>query len=275
MLLVYFASIAAIICTWLLWRKMRTILRARRRTRLLAQPLPTEWQALLQRYVALYLRLPGELREKLHGQINYFLQDKHFVGRNGQQIDDKIRLTIAGNACLLALGHEREIFTNFKTILVYPEAFIAKQVSHDGSIVHHAKTARAGESWHRGPLVLSWQAVLQGSIDGYDGHNVVLHEFAHKLDEENITTNGTPLLRDSSHYAQWVEVLNKEYGEFLQRVERRSNKVIDAYGAESPPEFFAVASETFFEKPVLMQQRLPDLYEQLQRYYAVDPASWH
>ena len=183
-------------------------------------------------------------------------------------------MTIAGNACLLVLGHEHDIFPNFKTILVYPETFVAKQVSYDGPVVQHAHSARAGESWHRGPLVLSWHDVLQGSIDGYDGHNVVLHEFAHKLDEENIASNGTPLLRELSHSPQWVEVLNREYGEFLQRVERGTNKVIDAYGAVSPPEFFAVASESFFEKPLLMQQRLPDLYQQLARYYGLDPASW-
>ena len=137
----------------------------------------------------------------------------------------------------------------------------------------HSKAA-FGLANHGTAALLSYLGVMCGSLDGEDGHNVVLHEFAHKLDEENLTTNGMPILRNREQYASWVEVLNKEYEEFLNRVDRKKNKVIDEYGAVSPPEFFAVATEYFFEKGPIMAARLPELYKQLQDYYSVDPASW-
>ena len=115
---------------------------------------------------------------------------------------------------------------------------------------------------------------MRGSLNNSDGHNVVLHEFAHKLDEENEIMNGLPVLRDSSHYAEWAEVLSKEFDSLLIRVDRGTNSVIDAYGAVSPSEFFAVATESFFEKPLLMKNKLPDLYQQFRRFYNLDPAVW-
>ena len=123
-------------------------------------------------------------------------------------------------------------------------------------------------------MVLSWSNVNHGSLNSDDGHNVVLHEFAHKLDEENEIMNGLPVLRDSSHYADWAKVLSKEYDSLLIRVEHSTNSVIDAYGAVSPVEFFAVATESFFEKPLQMKQKLPELYEQFKIFYNLDPAKW-
>ena len=122
--------------------------------------------------------------------------------------------------------------------------------------------------------MLSWSDVLRGAANPGDGYNVVLHEFAHKLDEENSGTNGQPILRQTGHYREWAEVLGREYREFADRVQRRKNRVLDEYGLTSPAEFFAVATESFFEKGGSMKRRLPDLYEQLRKYYAVDPASW-
>jgi len=116
--------------------------------------------------------------------------------------------------------------------------------------------------------------VVQGAANAGDGYNVVLHEFAHKLDEENNGTNGQPILHEVSHYREWADVLGREYTQFADRVSRRKNKVIDEYGLTSPPEFFAVATESFFEKAASMQRKLPDLYEQLKKYYRVDPAAW-
>jgi Mlc titration factor MtfA (ptsG expression regulator) len=115
---------------------------------------------------------------------------------------------------------------------------------------------------------------VHGAANAGDGYNVVLHEFAHKLDEENNGTNGQPILHEVGDYREWAEVLGREYEQFAERVSRRKNKVIDEYGLTSPPEFFAVATESFFEKASSMQRKLPDLYEQLKKYYRVDPASW-
>ena len=273
-LAVYSVMVAGALIGYLLWRLLRKAWLKRRRAQLYASPFSADWPAVLEQHVALYSRLPAALRDKLHGHINYFLADKQLVGRNGQVVTDEIKLIIAANACLLIMNRNDAIFPGFKTILIYPDTYVAKQVSFEGDVKVSKNSVRAGESWHGGPVVLSLSDVMRGSLNGEDGHNVVLHEFAHKLDEENLTTNGMPILRNREQYANWIEVLSKEYEEFLSRVDRKKNKVIDEYGAVSPPEFFAVATESFFEKGPAMAERLPELYKELQDYYGVDPASW-
>ena len=245
-----------------------------RRNRLLQTPLSSEYITLLENNVPLYTRLPKELRETLQGCINHFLDEKVFVGCDGLAINDEIRLVIAANACMLLVNSKMKHFPGFETILVYPDTYIAKNVRYDGLVEVHEHSTRAGESWYRGPIVLSLADVVRGSNNEHDGHNVVLHEFAHKLDEENGVMDGLPVLRESAHYKEWAEVLTREYDEFLERVKRGKNKVIDEYGAVSAPEFFAVATESFFEKSKQMKKRLPGLYQQLQTYYGLDPAAW-
>jgi len=274
-LTLYFLSVLGLLLgSWLLWL-LRAKLRRSHIARLYSAVLKPEYIAILQRNVSLYARLPEPLVHILHGHINYFLDDKEFVGCNGQSISDEVRLTIAGNACLLILKKPAPIFSGFKTILVYPEPYRAQQTSYDGLVKISSHSNRAGESWHRGPIVLAWSDVLHGSRNEFDGHNVVLHEFAHKLDEENHLMDGLPILREAADYANWSKTLNREYGEFLARVEQHKNSVIDNYGATSAVEFFAVITESFFEKPQQMQRKLPALYEQLAHYFDLDPATWH
>ncbi len=245
-----------------------------RRNHLFQQPLSSDQISVLENNVPLYTRLPEESRQTLQGCINYFLDKKVFVGREGLEITDEIRLIIAANACMLIVNNRNRYFSGFETILVYPDTYIAKEVSYDGMVEVHKDVARAGESWYRGPIVLSLTDVLRGSDNEHDSHNVVLHEFAHKLDEENGVMDGLPVLRESAHYKEWAEVLSQEYDEFLDRVDRGKNRVIDEYGAVSAPEFFAVATESFFEKSEQMRKRLPELYKQLQTFYGLDPAEW-
>lgn len=245
-----------------------------RRNRLFQEPLSAEHIAILEDNVPLYTRLPKELRSTLQGCINYFLDEKVFVGCNGLEITDETRLIVAANACMLLVNRRMKRFPGFKTILVYPDTYVARNVSYDGLVEVHGDSTRAGESWYRGPIVLSLSDVVRGSSNERDGHNVVLHEFAHKLDEENGVMDGLPVLRESAHYKAWAEVLTREYDEFLKRVKRGNNKVIDEYGTVSAPEFFAVASESFFEKSQQMKNRLPELYKQLQTFYGLDPAEW-
>jgi len=218
--------------------------------------------------------LSPDLREALHGRINVFLDEKEFIGCGGLEITDEIRITIAGNASILLLGRDRRCFPGFTSILVYPDTYIAKEINYEGLVEIHEDSARAGESWQRGPVVLSWADVLHDTSEQDDGHNVVLHEFAHKLDEENEIMDGLPVLRDSTHYRKWAEILSREYVALQSRVERGADTVLDEYGAFSPPEFFAVATETFFEQPRQMKNRLPELYEQLKIFYNLDPAAW-
>ncbi len=269
-ILVLFGLIIAALLAWMIWQQFRRS----RRNKLFLTPLPREWLQILEENVSLYSLLPPQLREELHGRINIFLDEKIFIGCAEFQITDEVRITIAGNACLLLLKRDRRCFPGFTSILVYPDTYVAKTVKYDGLIKIDDDSVRAGESWHRGPVVLSWADVMRGTLHHGDGHNVVLHEFAHKLDEENEIMDGLPVLRDRTHYAQWAEVLSKEYESLLIRVDEGSNSVIDGYGAVSPAEFFAVATESFFEKPAQMKNKLPDLYHQFKTFYDLDPASW-
>ena len=257
-----------------LYLVIKPMLLQKRRMRLRRQPLPQGVEEVLSRNVGLYSLLPDEQREQLHGHINVFLDEKRFLGVGGQQITSEVAITIAGIACMLLLNREPSYFPGFSSILVYPDIYEADQVDYDGMVETRKRSRRAGESWHRGPVVLSWSSVLQGALNAGDGYNVVLHEFAHKLDEENNGTNGQPILHATGHYQEWAEVLGREYRSFGDRVARRKNKVMDEYGLTSPAEFFAVATESFFEKSMAMRKRLPDLYDQLKKFYAIDPASW-
>ncbi|MGV6826714.1 MAG: M90 family metallopeptidase [bacterium] len=245
-----------------------------RRNLLLQKALSPEQITFLEKNVPLYARAPKALRESLHGCINYFLDEKFFVGREGLVITDAIRLIVAANACLLIVNSRKRYFSEFKTIIIYPDTYVATETIYDKSLEVKQDSTRAGESWYRGPIVLSLGDVVRGSQNDTDGHNVVLHEFAHKLDEETGVMNGLPILRDGSHYKEWADVLTREYDEFLDRVDRGKNKVIDEYGAVSASEFFAVATESFFEKPDQMKKELPDLYEQLRTLFGLDPAEW-
>ncbi|MFK7793803.1 MAG: zinc-dependent peptidase [Gammaproteobacteria bacterium] len=263
---------AAIIVVCLTWYTRKRII-ANKRSQLFDTPLSNDWILLLEDNVTLYKRLPNSFKTQLHGCIQLFLNEKEFIGR-GIEITQQIRLTIAGNACMLLMHGQKRSFPGFTSILVYPDTYVAKQISHDGSLESSEDSHRAGESWFRGPIVLSWGDSLRGSLNAQDGHNVVIHEFAHKLDEQSGSMDGLPVLRENAHYADWANVLGKEFTSLKYRSQRGKNSVMDEYGTVSPPEFFAVASESFFEKSKQMKKKLPDLYEQLSRFYNLDPADW-
>jgi len=269
-LLFLITFILAIIALWYL----RDHLAAKRIEKLLNTPLDTDAIATLQKHVPIYTKLPQELRQELHGHINVFLANKQFYGNQGVNITDELRMVLAGNACLLLLQGTQRRFTGFSSIIIYPAAYVADDIRHDGLVTSETKSVRAGESWMRGPVVLSWADVLKGSHNAEDGNNVVIHEFAHKLDEQSGHMNGLPVLNNKAHYKAWSKVLNEEFNALNTRAKKRHNKVLDAYGTVSPAEFFAVASESFFEKPALMHAKLPDLYLQLRTFYNIDPASW-
>ncbi|MEC4684995.1 MAG: M90 family metallopeptidase [Nitrospirota bacterium] len=134
-------------------------------------------------------------------------------------------------------------------------------------------SARLGESWNSGELVLAWDHVKQESVDIRDGHNVVLHEFSHQLDQEDGRADGGPILDRGSSYVAWARILGREYGELVEKVKKHYKDVIDSYGATNPAEFFAVITEAFFKKPAKLKQKHPALYEELKLYYKMDPPS--
>lgn len=269
-LLILFTVVFSIIALWYLRRHLRRT----RIEKLFNTPLDAQHIDTLQIHMTIYTKLPQALRDELHGHINVFLADKQYFGKEDVVITDEMRVIIAGNACLLLLQGQQRRFTGFSSIIIYPSAYVAKDIKSDGLVTSESQSLRSGESWMRGPVVLSWEDVLKGS-NNTDGHNVVIHEFAHKLDEQSGHMNGLPVLNNRAHYQEWGKVLNAEFNALHDRASTGRNKVLDAYGTVSPAEFFAVASESFFEKPVQMHERLPELYQQLQTFYNIDPATWH
>lgn len=258
------------VIAWVAWRMFRRS----KREKAFNRRFPEAWIRILERNVPLYRALPKALRSQLHSHVNVFLEEKTFVGCGGLQISDEIKVTVTAQACMLLLNRITDYYPGFTTILVYPDTYVAREVMTEGMLETVEEHARAGESWHRGPVVLSWEDVLRSADGEFTGENVVLHEFAHKLDEENERLDGLPVLGDRGQYNSWARVLKSEFESLKESIERDEPTILDDYGAESPSEFFAVATETFFERPRDMAAHHPQLYEQLRRFYSVDPASW-
>ena len=254
-------------------RMMFGFFKRRRRKRLLETPFPARWLTTIERNVRFYACLPDADRRELQGLVQIFMAEKSFEGCGGLELTDEIKVTIAAQACLLLLHRQTDIYPRLVTILVYPSAYLAKGVKQiRGPIVLEGESARLGESWPSGVVVLSWNDVRSGASDIHDGQNLVLHEFAHQLDREDGAINGTPLLEQRSQYVTWGRVLSEEF-ERLQRDSWAGRAtVLDEYGATDPAEFFAVATECFFEKPRVLKKRHPALYDELKSFYRQDPA---
>ncbi len=243
--------------------------------KVLAEPFPTEWRRILQRNLPVYRRMPTDLQLQLKRDIRQFIHEKYFSGHAGLEITDEMRVTIAASACLLILNRKTGVYPGLKYILVYPGAFAVERESVDESGLSRMNYRHLmGESWSAGKVVLSWEDVLRGNRDFKDGTNVALHEFAHQLDHETGSTNGAPLLGSRASYRRWAKVLTNEFEKLQQAAYHGDRTLLDHYGATEPAEFFAVVTETFFELPHLMQQKHPELFEQLQKYYRVNPTDW-
>jgi Mlc titration factor MtfA (ptsG expression regulator) len=255
---------------------MISLWRSRRRERLRRRPFPAEWREIIDRNVPLVQRLSPADREELYGHIQVFIAEKHFEGCGGLELTDEIRVTIAAQACVLLLHRDTDYYPRVTSILVYPSTYVAEEErSIGGGIWEEGGEARLGHTHERmGVIVLAWDAALHGSRIRDDGPNVVLHEFAHQLDFENSSTDGTPALDSRQQYMSWARVLGAEY-EQLRRVDAAGGEsFLDTYGAQNPAEFFAVVTEMFFERPFELKARHPELYGELGRFYRQDPASF-
>jgi Mlc titration factor MtfA (ptsG expression regulator) len=248
-------------------------LKRRRRARAVAAPFPDEWRAYLQKNVGLYALLTEAEQQKLHDDLRIFIAETTFEGCGGLEITDEIKVTIAAQASLLLLGFHHDYFERVHTVLVYPRGFRSPEGWAGPDGVVHLDVGYLGEAWHHGTVILAWDAVLTGGRDPRDGRNVVLHEFAHQLDYLDGLADGVPPLRTRAQYRKWHEVMTAEYAQLVAESEHGRPKVLDAYGATNPAEFFAVATECFFEKPVQMRRRHPQLYEVLKDYFCQDTAA--
>jgi Mlc titration factor MtfA (ptsG expression regulator) len=227
------------------------------------QPFPADWRALLEANVSPYCRLPAAGRSTLEKHVRVFLAEKHFEGCGGLEITEEMRVTIAGYACLLLLHDPAGFYPHLGTVVLYPKSFATPLVdTNHAGVVTETIEERLGESWQEGTVVLAWDAVEE-MLGGESGDcNVIIHEFAHQIDTH------------LSHRPRWQELLSAE--QLRQRSTRRRGRpaVLDPYALTSAAELFAVASETFFMRPIRLKANHPELYSELQAVYGVDPASW-
>ncbi len=238
----------------------------RRRRRRFDTPFPVAWLPYVEA-LPFYGTLTPTEQERLRHILRVLAEEKRWEGCGGLAITDEVKVTIAAQAALLVLNFDDDYYPGVQTILVYPSAFIVDYDADGHPDVH------LGEAWDDGPVVLAWDSAAHGAADHRDGINVVLHEFAHKLDQVDDLSDGTPALRDREAYVRWKEVMTQEYERLIRNDEAGHATLLDPYGAGNPAEFFAVATECFFEEARQLRREHPALYELFRDYYRQDPAT--
>ena len=262
-------AIAVVAIGVLAWLIGAPLWRARRRAAVMAQPLPAASAFAIDRNVPAVRNLPPELRARLESLMAAFLAEKEFIGCNGLVVTDEMRATIAAMACLLVLGR-RGHYDQLHSVLVYPTPFwVEDEVEDEAGVVEKRRRVLSGEAWESSRIILSWEDVLEAARYPGEGYNVALHEFAHYLDAE-----GLGLGTGERTVAEWADELAGEFESLLDAVDRGEYTFLDPYAAEDEAEFFAVATEDFFERSAELRAAHPRLYTLLREFYAVDPAAW-
>jgi len=272
--LFFLAAILLAVTAWLL---REPLFRGWRRRRIRARPFPPEWRHILRQRVPLVAGMRADQQLQLKKHIQVFLAEKPFIGCAGLEVTEEMRVVVAAQACLLLLDRRTDHFAATTQVLLYPGAFVVDRERTDAlGLAHRDRRALSGESWSAGQVILSWDDVLQGAADPRDGHNVVIHEFAHRLDQDNGgVANGAPALAGARRRARWARVMHAEYGALRDRLDREQPGLIDPYAASDPAEFFAVVSEAYFECPSQLAEQHPALFDVLKDCYRVDPRDWH
>ena len=251
-----------------------TLARLWRRQRIVRRPFPAAWRDIVRRHVPLVRELPAAQQLRLKKHIQVLLQEVPFIGCAGLEVTERMRVTIAAQAAFLLLGRGGS-FGNLREVLVYPGHFVVPRTEPGaGGVVHEGRDVLAGQSWQRGQVIVAWAAVEDGAADPHDGANVVMHEFAHQLDQATGPANGAPYVGRGAIQRDWARVMNLEFNALVARLANEEPSLIDPYAATSPAEFFAVTTELFFERPSALAAERPALYEQLKRCYRLDPSAW-
>ncbi len=285
-----------------LWRRWQ-------RHRLGARPFPAAWRKLLQRQFPLYNHLPPPLQKRLQAMVQVFVAEKPIIGCQGLVVTNDMRVLLAAQACVPVLelhSHSSAStpalaspttnpYPELREVLLYPGAFVVTAQHHQpGGVVSQGPEVRLGESWQEGRVVLSWEATRLGALSGQwrpkkhpatptgpanashapAGHNVVMHEFAHQLDQATGPANGAPTLRRGQSATTWAQVFQRAFEDLRWLADAGEPTLIDPYGATAPEEFFAVVTETFFMQPTALATQHPELYAQLRQYYQLDPQGW-
>jgi len=247
----------------------------RRRNKLLEKPFPEGWTTILAENVAAYRLLDTDEQERLRQLVQVFIAEKNWEGCGGLELDDEIRVTIAGSACLMLLGRDHDLFKEVESLLVYPSAVLHKEqrsVMDPGLKPTRGDQAVLGLAVHGGAVVLAWDSVLHGARDPRDGHNVVIHELAHKIDFLDGDADGTPDMGFAERRT-WAAAFAPAFQAHKDRAERGKRSFLSDYAVTNEAEYFAVASEAFFEKPRDLARELPDVYACLRDYYRLDLAA--
>ena len=240
-------------------------------------PFSPEWETILASNVPHYRYLHTDEQRTMQRMIQQFVAEKTWEGCGGLELTDEIRVTIAAEACLLQLGLPHDCYRTVESLLIYPSTVVLPE-RHPGVFEQISGPVREqlpilGQAWRRGPVILVWDAVLHDARHPEQGHNVVYHEFAHKLDMLDGTADGTPPLAGREQMDQWITVCNREFIRLRALAAKGQKTFLDAYGTTNEAEFFAVATEEFFDRPLRLQQHAPDLYRVLGSYYGQDPAA--
>jgi MtfA peptidase len=247
----------------------------RRRRHLLAQPFPPTWLAILEANVAAYGRLDEPERARLRDLVQVFVAEKHWEGAGGLELTDEIRVTIAGTGCQLLLGRDHDLFRNLVTIVVYPSTVVLPPqpvgvfTFPRGPV---SATPVVGEATHVGTVVLAWDNALGGARDARDGRNTVIHEFAHQIDLLDGTADGTPPL-DRGEARRWGRVFEPAFLAHKARAARGEPSLLRDYAVTNEAEYFAVATEVFFEEPGALRDELPEVHAALRDFYGLDLAA--
>jgi Mlc titration factor MtfA (ptsG expression regulator) len=250
--------------------------RDRRRAEAQKRPFPSEWETILRANVAHYCMLNDGERDELRSMIQVFLEEKHWEGCGGLELTDEIRVTISAQACLLQLGLPHDYYPDVESILVYPSTVVLPE--HRPGVFERVEgplepsVPILGQALNWDTVILVWDAALHGSRHPEQGHNLVYHEFAHKLDMLDGAADGTPPIADRAQFAEWVAVCSREFLRLRRMAEAGHETFLDAYAAKNEAEFFAVATEEFFDRPLDLRKHAPDLYRVLSAYYHQDPS---
>lgn len=252
--------------------------RRRRRRLILEQPFPSAWSGFLRAHIGRYRNLNDEQRSRLHRLVQVFVAEKHWEGAGGLSMNDEIKVVIAGQACLLVMGLEHDLYRRVQSIVVYPSTVCipARKISFFEVPTAPLERGRrlVGQAWTQGLVILVWDAVQEGAADAYDGDNVVFHEFAHALDMFDGRADGVPPLGNRRAFARWAEVFERHWDQLNTALDAGQDTFLDEYASKDPAEFFAVATEQFFEQGRAMELEHPELYEVLRSFYRQDPARW-
>ncbi len=253
---------------------MFSFFRTRRRRKLLAEPFPPWWEAILRRNVGHYPRLaPGE-QARLRDATRILVAEKTWEGCGGLFVTDEIKVTVAAQAALLLLGSDHDYYARVASVVVYPNTFRTPNPEDDWEDDWLSDTILSGQAVYRGPVILSWDEVLAEGRDPTAGYNVVLHEFAHQLDFLDNVVNGTPPLDDPQLAARWRDVMQAAFDAHRAALDRGEETFFTEHAADDETEFFADATEAFYCQPAAMRAEYPGVYELLEGYYRVDPLKW-